>query len=629
VNKGVREFFFDPLNIQRATGAIDTTITLSLLNPQFSASSGHKYFSFDLGLSDSTNSIYFVNASAKIKFDTLTFGKRLKLNGKISVSRSTLLLDSITFKNPVVTDNSDDGFTLTITVNNPAINPVIFPDLSTTPSPAIHVKMEIADCSHFSTIDLVAIDSLFVGDYTDHAQTGPFSLTQYDTTYIDSNLSFLGCDILYIDSIWPSTANAGVGDTITIYGDGFGGPSRGSGNVFLRDANYAGNVYLHLDSLDYIEWTNTRIKFVLPSLVDSSSTHNNKPNGTPGSGIVAIKNDGGDSLLNPNHVLTIFYGVTNVITSNPLRPKDLLILSPIDSSTMKREFNFRPDKSFSDFPDRLACLDAAIKQWVCLTTVNYKLGADTLSLDTIEKRDNVNLVTFGNSKDTSVLAYTKTWAYFSGGSCNKTFTSEVDIVVNKDLIPEFFTDTNRLVPVPAGKYDLFQVLLHELGHAHSLTHVNNPSAIMFRSASNLGIPDTSRKIRLYNDQSAIAGGSYVMDKSRSFDTIVCPVIKIMEMGTQNCVGVIGITEIASPVSNIAVFPNPTSKNINVLFDLDHRAKVQISLFDLYGRKYYHDDRMIEQGIFRTELLMDDYASGIYLLRISAGNSSSIRKIIKQ
>lgn len=620
------ESYFGPQNTQHASGAIDTTLTLTLLNPQFSASAGRKYFSFDLGLSDSTNSIYFVQANPKIKFDTLTFGKRLKLTNRVWVTRSTLLQDTITFKEPTVSDNSDDGFTIVITANNPSQFAVNYPDLGVVPIPAVHVKMEIYDCLQFSTVDLVGINSVFTG-YTDHPQTGPFTLVHYDTTNISPPLSFLGCDVLYIDSISPSIANAGVGDIITIYGDGFGGPPRGNGNVFLRNADYAGNVFLHLDSLDYINWTNTQIKFTLPSIIDSLSTHNGKRKGTPGTGMIAIKNDGGDSLISPSDTLTITYGILNFLYQN-LKSKHVVNLTPLDSSTMKREFNFRPDKSFSNFPDRLACLEEAIKQWVCLTTVNFKLGNDTLYLDSIALEDNVNIVSFGYSQDTSVLAYTSTWINYTVSPCDKAYVREVDITVNRNLIPEFFADTNRLNSVPAGKYDLYQILLHELGHAHSLTHVNDTLALMYRSSSNRGIAANLRGIRLINDQSAIAGGTYIMDRSRAIDTVNCNV-HVMDLGTQHCVGVIGISELDFALSNMSVFPNPTDENINVVFDLAHRAKINISIFDLYGRNYFDEIKMIEPGVFKKELIMNNFASGIYLLRINAGNSSSVRKIIKQ
>ena len=87
----------------------------------------------------------------------------------------------------------------------------------------------------------------------------------------------------------------------------------------------------------------------------------------------------------------------------------------------------------------------------------------------------------------------------------------------------------------------------------------------------------------------------------------------------------------SPVANIGVFPNPTSGQLNVNFELaDASLPAEIRLFDMNGRVVKTISNNFQQSGF-NQLTTDisDLNSGIYLLQIVSGGKSITRRVVKQ
>ncbi|NTW32499.1 MAG: T9SS type A sorting domain-containing protein, partial [Bacteroidetes bacterium] len=79
-----------------------------------------------------------------------------------------------------------------------------------------------------------------------------------------------------------------------------------------------------------------------------------------------------------------------------------------------------------------------------------------------------------------------------------------------------------------------------------------------------------------------------------------------------------------------IFPNPTSGKATISFDLKEKSNTEISVFDMQGREAIHNELgNLEAGTNQKEIDISDIPQGTYLIRISAGDGYSYKKIIKK
>lgn len=90
----------------------------------------------------------------------------------------------------------------------------------------------------------------------------------------------------------------------------------------------------------------------------------------------------------------------------------------------------------------------------------------------------------------------------------------------------------------------------------------------------------------------------------------------------------GTNDVAGNISQLAVFPNPTSGVANVAFELAETAPVRIQVVDLLGR--LQTERTLEQanaGINQQQVDLSSLAAGIYLLDIQSNGGRATRKLV--
>ncbi len=605
-----------------ANSISDTSLTYSLANPAVITFQGHKAFAFDIQLSDSLNTIYFSYANLRLRYDSLTFGTNIYASGKAHIFPSSFFSDTITYGvNPITISDDLTGGPNSLKINTHfnqytwIVNYHFLP-LSTTPVSIARLVIEIENCNVPSIITPYPAPSQLLNHYVLVDSLLPTNQI-YNSVHCINPVNFPGCGTRYISSITPDTVNAGVGDTVTINGFGFGN-TQGTGNVFLKSANVV-NLDVPLDAIDILPngWSDTLIKFVVPSLLISAYDN-------PGTGQLSIKNDSGFIITDLYAWLSIHYGVENRYV-NPFNKKLFCNLSPINDLS-NHAFIFRPDSFFSHYPDRLVCLDNTIKQWVCVTGVNFQLGTDTTFLDMYQKIDSVNTVSF-QSMDSSILGLTNTWKDYALG-CSTAYIFEIDVAMNKDLLLIFKIDTSRSVDIQAGNWDFFETLLHEFGHACALTHVNDQNALMNAGSRFNGVQAYNRNIKLNYEESASEGGIYVVTHSLMIDTTICPLAR-MAIGTEShCSNVIGIKEINKPDIALNVFPNPVSTICHIEFEVGKESLVTISIIDFTGR-VINESEINVAGFNITEIPIDRLANGYYIVTVRVGNYFYNRKLIKQ
>jgi hypothetical protein len=75
------------------------------------------------------------------------------------------------------------------------------------------------------------------------------------------------------------------------------------------------------------------------------------------------------------------------------------------------------------------------------------------------------------------------------------------------------------------------------------------------------------------------------------------------------------------------YPNPFNPGTVIPFDVSRRSAYTLTIFNVLGQEVYRLSGMADRG--RVELPWDgsDYSSGVYLYRVTLGESSSSRKML--
>lgn len=81
------------------------------------------------------------------------------------------------------------------------------------------------------------------------------------------------------------------------------------------------------------------------------------------------------------------------------------------------------------------------------------------------------------------------------------------------------------------------------------------------------------------------------------------------------------------LSDFAIYPNPNSGNFNIKFTSQSTSeKVQIAVYDLSGRVIF-DKEYNHNAVFNQNIQLNNVQSGVYLARITDGNTKEVKRII--
>ncbi|MDB4649191.1 PKD domain-containing protein [Crocinitomicaceae bacterium] len=79
---------------------------------------------------------------------------------------------------------------------------------------------------------------------------------------------------------------------------------------------------------------------------------------------------------------------------------------------------------------------------------------------------------------------------------------------------------------------------------------------------------------------------------------------------------------------VSVYPNPTDEDITISILLSETSNIYVELFDQTGRKVYKNKNIdLENGIHNFYLPLSLYDKGIYLMKISDGNKTEVKRIL--
>ncbi len=82
-------------------------------------------------------------------------------------------------------------------------------------------------------------------------------------------------------------------------------------------------------------------------------------------------------------------------------------------------------------------------------------------------------------------------------------------------------------------------------------------------------------------------------------------------------------------NSLSIYPNPTSNQFQVEFDLLATNMVQLTVQNILGQAVYQTEQTLLNGAYQHSIDMSDLASGVYLLSISVGEERLVKKVVRK
>ncbi len=474
-------------------------------------------------------------------------------------------------------------------------------------------------------------DSLYISSYpcgTDSTchDTLHYPVTIYNyqsipynyNTYGTSDINSIACPphLDQIDSYL--TINAGTNasdDILTLTGNGFG---ISKGIIQVPDANHASNFsYIKLDTSDYT-WSENQIQIKMPSVMFGTQHLM-----TPGTGTIKVINVCGDA--DSSQTIYIKYSIKN---SRDYSETYKLRENIVKANRAPGSYIFRCDSaSMANNPLAKICINKAIQVWNCYTGVNWVLGNDTtvnVALPPLTNGVSVIYFSNGNFPSDSTLMVTFLQNQNPCHSNTNAFIKEADINIRQDLIPAGYAtwnyDDSTLNNATGNVAYFYDAILHELGHAFLLNHVNNPGDLMYWQ-------QTNQRVNLFSG-SALSGAFDVTAASQIANTCGD---SIFIKGTIGCIdSTLSIPFILNNEYNFDIFPNPSDGGyITIAYQINNSAYVQFKIMDYTGRELLAQSKEKKSAGTYSELInINDFAKGVYIFIININEKYKTVKFIK-
>ena len=586
---------------------------------------GPQYAEFDIYAWATDPNTSLSKADVYIDYNLLTFDNYIATNGKVTVMDGVIIADTTVY-NGIYGDVGNNTFNIRYIPDNPLSGAGYF-TLPTSPTQLCHVGIEILACDEPAGLvfnqPLMDDQSLhYTGAAIPNESYSPTVATDVENTVLCPTN---GQPVIY--SISPKKLSAGKGDILTINGANFGTDSVNR-KVWFRNADDTQN-WMNAEQCEKVFWNDSLIKVKVPSI--------NGYEERGGSGNILItKGSGSTNAVQSTDTIEVYYSLINkfsLASSSTYRVN-------LPSDNVNGGFIFQVSPNVSQIPNAKACVDSAMKQWRCLTHVNFTLGNDTAITNNYNTssipNDGINHIFFAPSSfwaDPNNAPAAQTFEAGDVKSCNDGtnhyiyYVDEIDIAINESAPYPFLFSFTQLPDT--NELDFYSIILHELGHAHRLTHVvetykvmrpYNPKGDYLRL---LSLADIDGGIYiLTNNELALLDSLFSSCTSQPFPLPMVP-------ATCSTLGIESPFEIENGL--LSIYPNPTEGDIKVVFDSRQNTNIVIYLKDILGRNVY-EKKLGGNSKGKIEISFDipkECSQGMYLLSIQTENTISTAKIIFQ
>lgn len=80
-------------------------------------------------------------------------------------------------------------------------------------------------------------------------------------------------------------------------------------------------------------------------------------------------------------------------------------------------------------------------------------------------------------------------------------------------------------------------------------------------------------------------------------------------------------------NNFNIYPNPANTNYYLYVEAENKCKVDILIYDLYGRKIVSYEKILQKEMNVLEMPVDGLISGNYIVRINFDSYSIMKKLL--
>lgn len=392
----------------------------------------------------------------------------------------------------------------------------------------------------------------------------------------------------------PQLITAGTGEVLTISGSNFGS-GRGAGFVEFRNANNGGATFIRPQVTDYVSWTDDTIQVRVPSAAQGT--------GVAGSGPIRVTNDAGSTHTSAA-VLTVEFAVSNLLGDSVAQQPHHVDKNGQGGYTLSFATGFPG-------PARQA-FTSAMQQWSCHTAINWTLGEDVPAATAVAE-DGINLVRFSPASQIPGNILGRTTTRYQGCQINggtRYYVNELDFEFNNSINWQFGPAAPTVL-----QFDFPSVVLHEQGHAHQLSHLILPRAVMHYAVAR------GQVSRTLNGRSEVDGGNFVT--RRSFRSNICGPARMTPLVPENCA-------LPAPLLAFQASPQPDgSTRLDWSAQQEGRLDgyevqrssngfnwVPLGQVDAGGSQYSFPDRLPFRGItyYRLRLVYADGTPGYSAIR---------------
>jgi Secretion system C-terminal sorting domain/Matrixin len=264
--------------------------------------------------------------------------------------------------------------------------------------------------------------------------------------------------------------------------------------------------------------------------------------------------------------------------------------------------------------DRLA-FDRALKAWRCATGVNFTTNSNWSNVgfgnDVFVKKGVItNTNPFGDILASTAVSLTQ-------NNCNQT-GQESAYQANFTLTFNEIYNWTTTPPSISDRYNIENIGLHELGHAHLLNHVNDPNALMYSTTNNV-----TRMLR-YPSPEAINAGNHIMGIStipRIGQNCLPPMVKL---NSSNCNDLLNPVDNLQEKAKISMYPNPAHDFITIEIEVMQTTHCKVKIYDLLGKVIF--TQPLNEN--RNRIDIEKFEHGTYILEVEQNNLFFRSKLIK-